>query len=185
MNEFIEIGGHEGANPAYIRELYLIRKSDVVEMQNPIYSPNNDGYLFSPDMITLTDSAEIFKIKFVWRTCEWVENFASKSPALYNNGIAFEISATEADARQWAIDNIEQEFIAMFGNRANQTFICGNTDVGLELNVTNKVTPKNFIGVELTGEMVVPVFQTTEFDLDSFFGVFEFSDEFNIGEEFN
>lgn len=186
MAEFIEIGSDEvGSNPAHIRELFLIRKADVIKMQNPIYLANSGNYEFQPEMLELKTSAEIFKINFVWRSCQWSETFLPQIPNLYINNIAFEISSTETQARKFVIDNIKHEFIAMFGNRANQTFLIGNTDVGLELNFTNKVSPKNMMLVSLDGELVVPAFQTTEYDLDSFFGNLEFSDEFNLGAEFN
>lgn len=186
MTEFQEIGNNDGgANPAHIRELFLIRKADIMKMQNPMDLANSGNYEFKPEMLELKPLAEIFKINFVWRSCDWTEAITAKIPNSYYNTIVFEISGTETQARKWVIDNMKHEFIAMFGNRANQTFIIGNMDVGLELTFTNKVSPKNMMLVSLAGEMIVPTFQTTEFDLDSFFGNYEFSDEFNLGTEFN
>lgn len=186
MTEFLEIGNNDGGvNPGYIRELYLVRKSDIITIENPIFSANNSSYVFTPEMLTRKDDAVIYKMNFVWRSCEWTESFNLKMPNFYSNTISFELSGTDVDARNFVFDNMNHEFIVFFGNRANQTFIVGNLDVGLELMFHNKSTPKNMMLVALSGEMTVPSFFTTEGDLDSFFNNFQFSEEFNIGEEFS
>lgn len=186
MQSFSEIGSNEGGpNAGYIRSLWLIKKQDILILENPIYSSLAGLYIIEPSMLSLLDSAEIFKLNFVWRTCSWSESFSSNSPTSFNNSIGFEISGSEAEARKFVTDNIKHEFVALFSTRSNQCFLVGSTDVGLELNVTNSITGKNFIGVTLSGLINNPVFELSEADLDSFFGVFEFSEEFNLVDEFN
>ncbi len=184
--ELVEIGNNEsGTNPAHIRELFLIRKNDVLKMQNHLYYANIGSIEFSPEMIQLKPSAEIFKLIFVWRTCQWVETIKSKIPVSFFNSIGFEISRIEAQARKWAIDNMQQEFIVIFSNRANQTFVIGNTDVGLELSVTSKISPKNGITISLNAELGFPAFEISQMSIQEFFTNYEFSDEFYLGQEFN
>jgi len=187
MPEIREIGNVDGgSNPGYVRELFLIRKEDVLSIENPFYGvTSSTAYIFSPDMLRLVHSAEITKINFVWRSCICVETSEPVFPIIYNNTINFELSGNEAEISKWVIDNVGHEFIAMFGNRVQETFIVGNTDVGLELSYSKNQTQKNFIAVLLSGKMVVPTFHTTEIDVDSFFNGYEFSNEFNVGVEFN
>jgi len=186
MYSFSEIGSNDsGANAGYIRQLWLIKKNDILILENPVYSSLTGLYIILPEMLSLVDSAEIFKLNFVWRTCSWSENFGGNVPTSFNNSIVFEISGSEVEARKFVTDNIKHEFIALFSTRSNQCFLVGSTDVGLELNVKNSITGKNFIGVSLSGLTNNPAFELSEADLDSFFGVFEFSEEFNLVDEFN
>jgi hypothetical protein len=184
--ELIEIGNNKGgANPAHIRELFLIRKNDVLQMQNHLYYANIESQEFSPEMIQLKASAQIFKLNFVWRTCQWVETIKSNIPVSFYNSIDFEISRIEAEARKWALDNMQQEFIVIFSNRANQTFIVGSIDVGLELSVISKISPKNGISISLDAELAFPAFEISQMSIQEFFTNYEFSEEFYLGQEFN
>lgn len=187
MAEIKAIGNIDGgSNPGYIRELFLIKKEDIAEIENPFYGViSSTAYVLSPDMLRLTDSAEITKINFVWRSCSWFETSKTVFPVIYDNAINFELSGNEVAISKWVMDNVGHEFIAIFGNRANDTFIVGNIDVGLGLSYTRINNQKNFIGVSLTGAMVIPTFHTSEIDVDSFFNGYEFSNEFNVGIEFS
>lgn len=186
MYSFSEIGSNDGGpNAGHIKQLWLIKKDDVLSLDNPLYSSVSGLYIIEPYMISLAESVEIFKLNFVWRTCSWSESFRSNTPTAFNNSIGFEIAGSEANARKFVTDNIKHEFLVLFSTRSNQCFLLGSTDVGLELNVTNSITGKNFLSVSLTALTNNPAYEISEPDLDSFLGLFEFSEEFNLGDEFN
>jgi hypothetical protein len=186
MNIISEIGTNDGGeNAGYIRSLMIIKKNDIISLENPVFKANTGLYAITPSMLTLSDTAEIYKLNFVWRTCSWNETFNSSIPTKFENSIVFEISGSEAEARKFVTDNIKHEFVALFSTRSNQCFLIGNQDVGLELNIKNSISGKNFIAATLSGITNNPAFELSESDLDSFFGIFEFSEEFNLGNEYN
>ena len=65
MNIISEIGSNDGGeNAGYIRSLMIIKKNDIINLENPVFKANTGLYAIMPSMLTLSDTAEIYKLNF-------------------------------------------------------------------------------------------------------------------------
>jgi hypothetical protein len=180
--------GYVGAaNLGYVRRLWLLKQSDVIEVPNPLsfFLVNNN---LPPLTIAIsgialrTGAAKATEIKFPPQSCT-----LSTSRLRTDFGAATQVSITTQIPRihpllsAFLAEHVETEFVGIVEDANGKLYIAGDEENGLRIGYEQTMSDRNVNVISFTSLLPHPLWFCEGGSLAEQFPDSEFSYEFNLG----
>lgn len=182
------IGGWSKSNIGYLRKVYLLKRTDVLQVCDPLRFKTVGGYVIAANGsrviaasgIVVKDSSQYVLVRFPNQSATAkVNEVAMGSNYVYDYVLAGDMPGAQEDILAFRDANREQQFVLIFEDNNGRVWIIGNEERGLVMRVNGVIGAENSFFIEFSGRLNVPIFRVEGINLPSFWANCEFSTEFS------
>jgi len=165
------VGSNCGApSSGYLTDLYVLALEDILYTQEP----PTDSETAS---IWPTNTATVFRLPLRVKTATYSENSQEAEGGLSYavNLSTFYHAVNNAQITDWAQEQGQKRFVALFRTTTGDFFLAGDQEHGLKLNVARSATEKHLISLSLTGSVPHRLWRLESVDPTVLFDIVDFS----------
>ncbi|AEI46769.1 hypothetical protein [Runella slithyformis] len=172
----------QDSNAAYVRALYLLNRSQLEGLLDPVRFPNPINTLTVPvNALTVMVGTQLTKLDFLPRSCTFNESRGRDANGYYYD-VQFltEFPKDRYDVVRWLMGTPFQEYVALWEDFNGTAYITGTDEIGLEVQLSRTVGARNVIPLSITGRFVTPTYYLESIDLAELFPEADFSFHFSL-----